>query len=105
MLYEDRAFSLCCLRLRYARKATNRIKLRKTHAPIVPPTIAPTLGFEDEGREEFSVMVVGELSGIVVTVTVLASGADVGMAPGVRYAVEMKAEAAQPCCVMVVVVP
>jgi len=44
------------------------MKERKRHAPMVPPTIAPKLGFEELEEEAESDWDVGELTGSLVTV-------------------------------------
>jgi hypothetical protein len=88
------------------------MKETKTHAPIVPPIIAPRLGVEEEegasGWKRLESPVesssggdwlsegAGEISASLVTVTVVLSPSHAVLA------VDVNALAAQPCCVMVV---
>lgn len=72
--------------------------LRKTHPPIVPPTIAPRL---DEVLGLDSEVPVGELAAGAVTVIIFV-GCAVVLPPSDRCTVSVALDAAQLCCVMVV---
>lgn len=85
---------------RHARKTTKRMKETKRHAPIVPPMMAPKLGFDELDEEELEEVGVLIDSLVTVAVTVSLAAELVGrLMPRLWYAVLVKALAAQPYCV------
>jgi hypothetical protein len=97
-------FFAAALRRRHARKTTKATKETKRQAPMVPPTIAPRLGFDepedDEELEEVGVLI-DSLVTVAVTVSSAAELVDT-LIPRLWYAVLVNALAAQPYCVRII---
>ena len=92
--------SLAFLRRRWSRKAIIAKILRMVHPPIVPPTMAPRLGFA--GSVEGVSVGVGVLDGVTRTVVVRYNSAGTELTPHDLAADAVKPLFVHPCCVMLV---
>lgn len=71
-------------------------------APIVPPITPPMLGLMGDSIGNVSD---GEVAGGVVTVSIIIFVVELEIVTQLRYAVDVKEDVAQPCWIIVVVVP